>query len=224
MMNIAIDGPSGAGKSTLSRMLAQKLGYLYIDTGAMYRAVGLYAVRRGVRGKDNVFARGVEALLPEIRLDLRHTPQGQRVLLNGEDVTEAVRQPEISRVASRVSAIPAVRAFLLERQRHLARRHDVVMDGRDIGTVVLPRAQLKIFLTASAEDRARRRTEELRQKGTPADYSQVLADMVARDRQDTERAIAPLRAAADAVRLDTTGLEIAQSFEKLCAIVGEVTR
>ena len=224
MMNIAIDGPSGAGKSTLSRMLAQKLGYLYIDTGAMYRAVGLYAVRRGVRGKDNVFARGVEALLPEIRLDLRHTPQGQRVLLNGEDVTEAVRQPEISRVASRVSAIPAVRAFLLERQRHLARRHDVVMDGRDICTVVLPRAQLKIFLTASAEDRARRRTEELRQKGTPADYSQVLADMVARDRQDTERAIAPLRAAADAVRLDTTGLEIAQSFEKLCAIVGEVTR
>lgn len=224
MMNIAIDGPSGAGKSTLSRMLAKKLGYLYIDTGALYRAVGLYAVRKGVAGKDTAYARAVETLLPEIRLDLRHTQAGQRVLLNGEDVSEAVREPEISRAASRVSAIPAVRAFLLEQQRELARRHDVVMDGRDIGTVVLPDAQLKVFLTASPEDRARRRTAEMRQKGMPADYNQVLTDMIARDRRDRERAIAPLRPAPDAVSLDTTGLEIDESFARLCRIAGSVIK
>ena len=224
MMNIAIDGPSGAGKSTLSRMLAKKLGYLYIDTGALYRAVGLYAVRKGVAGKDTAYAQAVETLLPEIRLDLRHTQAGQRVLLNGEDVSEAVREPEISRAASRVSAIPAVRAFLLEQQRELARRHDVVMDGRDIGTVVLPDAQLKIFLTASPEDRARRRTAEMRQKGMPADYNQVLTDMIARDRRDRERAIAPLRPAPDAVSLDTTGLEIDESFARLCRIAGSVIK
>lgn len=223
-MNIAVDGPSGAGKSTLSRMLAQKLGYLYIDTGAMYRAVGLFAVRRGVTGEGEDYAPAVEALLPEISLDLRHTADGQRVLLNGEDVTEAVRQPEISRAASRVSAIPVVRAFLLGRQRELARRYDVVMDGRDIGTVVLPHAQLKIFLSASAQDRARRRTDELRLKGVPVVYEQVLADMVARDKLDTERAVAPLRAAEDAVKLDTTGLEIAESFEKLCRIAEEARK
>lgn len=224
MMNIAVDGPSGAGKSTLSRMLAQKLGYLYIDTGAMYRAVGLFAVRRDVPGEGDAYARAVEALLPEISLDLRHTADGQRVLLNGEDVTEAVRQPEISRAASRVSAIPAVRAFLLERQRELARQYDVVMDGRDIGTVVLPHAQLKIFLSASAQDRARRRTDELRLKGVPVVYEQVLADMIARDKLDSERAIAPLRAAEDAVKLDTTGLEITESFEKLCRIAEEARK
>lgn len=218
MVSIAIDGPAGAGKSTLSRMLARRLGFLYVDTGALYRAVGLYAVRNGV---DPASAEGVGGLLPQIGLKLTHTPQGQRVFLNGEDVSEAIRAPEISRASSAVSAIPAVRSFLLGVQKDFAASGDIVMDGRDIGTVVLPHAQLKIFLTASSEDRARRRFEELRAKGVKASYPEVLADIETRDRQDAGRDIAPLRAAEDAVVVDTTGYEISQSIERLYAIAKE---
>lgn len=218
MFSIAIDGPAGAGKSTLSRRLAQKLGFVYADTGALYRAIGLFAVQNGVRPDD---AAGVEALLPRVRLDIRLTDAGQRVLLDGTDVSDKIRTPEISKAASQVSAVPAVRTFLLGLQRALAEKRDIVMDGRDIGTVVLPHAQLKIFLTASSEDRARRRFEELRARGAAVVYEQVLRDVKERDAQDSGRAVAPLRAADDAVLLDTTGNTFERSLEQLCAIAKE---
>jgi cytidylate kinase len=218
MINIAIDGPAGAGKSTLSKMLAGKLGYIYVDTGALYRAIGLYALIKGVKTDD---AQGVSALLPVVRLSLAYSEQGQRVIMCGEDVSEKIRQPEVSMAASNVSAISAVREFLLGLQKEIASENDVVMDGRDIGTVILPHAQLKIFLTASPQDRALRRYEELKAKGVAANYEQVLADIIVRDGQDSGREIAPLRAAEDAVLVDTTGCEIAQSFDKLLKIAKE---
>lgn len=217
--SIALDGPSGAGKSTLARKLAEALGYLYVDTGAIYRTVGLAAARAGADLSD---ARAVIALLPGLGIDLRHGGDGvQRMYLDGEDVSEAIRRPEVSEYASRVSAIPEVRAFLMEMQRALARRQDVVMDGRDIGTAVLPAADVKIFLTASAEDRARRRYEELVQRGNDTDYGTVLSDIVARDARDTGRAAAPLRRAEDAVLVDTTGNTLEQSFEVLLRTIKE---
>ena len=217
--SIALDGPSGAGKSTLARKLAEALGYLYVDTGAIYRTVGLAAARAGADLSD---ARAVIALLPGLSIDLRHGGDGvQRMFLDGEDVSEAIRRPEVSEYASRVSAIPEVRAFLMEMQRALARRQDVVMDGRDIGTAVLPAADVKIFLTASAEDRARRRYEELVQRGNDTDYGTVLSDIVARDARDTGRAAAPLRRAEDAVLVDTTGNTLEQSFEVLLRTIKE---
>jgi CMP/dCMP kinase len=218
MISIAIDGPAGAGKSTLSRMLAKKLGFIYVDTGALYRAVGLYALRQGAAVDD---AASVGALLPGIALDLTYGEQGQRVILNGEDVSEAIRQPEVSMAASRVSAVPAVRAFLLDLQKGMAQKHDVVMDGRDIGTVVLPHAQLKIFLTASAQDRAGRRYRELLEKGIQAEYQTVLDEIIVRDRQDSTREIAPLRPADDAVFVDTSGYDINKSIQKLYTIAKE---
>lgn len=218
MFNIAIDGPAGAGKSTLSRMLANRLGFVYADTGALYRAVGLFALRRGARPDDGG---QVEALLPDIRLEIALSPQGQRVLLCGEDVSASIRTPEISRAASQVSAIPAVRTFLLGLQQDMAKEKDIVMDGRDIGTVVLPGAQLKIFLTASPEDRARRRYKELLVRGVEVSYEQVLREVKERDEQDMGRAVAPLKAADDAVILDTTGNELARSLEQLYAIAKE---
>lgn len=221
MINIAIDGPAGAGKSTLARSLAKRLGFLYVDTGALYRAVGLFVLRAGARPDD---AAAVAALLPRIAVRLEHGGNGQRVLLCGEDVTEQIRTPEISMAASAVSAIPAVRAFLLELQRSIARENHVIMDGRDIGTVVLPDAQLKIFLTASPEDRARRRFEEMRAKGMDARYEDVLEDVVRRDRQDTSRKIAPLAAAPDAVTVVTTGFEFSRSLETLCRLCRERLR
>ena len=216
---VAIDGPSGAGKSTLARALAKELGFVYVDTGAIYRSVGYFARSRGVEPGD---AAAVEALLPEIRLEMLYGEDGlQHMILNGQDVTEEIRLPEISMYASKVSAIPAVRAFLLEMQRGMARTHSVIMDGRDIGTVVLPEADVKLFLTASAEDRARRRFLELEERGTPEPYEKLLEEMRERDRNDASRAAAPLRAAEDAVVLDTTGNTFQQSFDLLLRTIKE---
>ncbi|HIY17414.1 MAG TPA: (d)CMP kinase [Candidatus Intestinimonas stercorigallinarum] len=220
--SVAIDGPSGAGKSTLARQAAQALGFLYVDTGAIYRTLGLLALERGVDPSDGA---AVTGLLPQA--DIRLAYDGgdglQRMYLCGRDVTEDIRRPEVSRAASGVSAIPAVREFLLETQRELARQHDVIMDGRDIGTVVLPAADVKIFLTASPEARARRRCDELAQRGTPQDLETVLAEIVERDRRDTTRETAPLRRAEDAVLVDTTKLDLAESLQALLdAIRGEL--
>lgn len=216
---IAIDGPSGAGKSTLARALAKKLGYLYVDTGAIYRTVGLAARRSGTDPHD---AAAVAALLPGLKIELGYGEDGlQRMYLDGEDVSAAIREPEISLYASAVSAIPAVRTFLMEQQRSLARTHCVIMDGRDIGTVVLPDADLKIFLTASSEARARRRWKELQEKGMDEPYEKVLAEIVERDRQDTTRAAAPLRQAEDAVAVDTTEYDLEESLDLLLNLVKE---
>ena len=216
MMSVALDGPSGAGKSSLAKRLAKELGYLYVDTGAMYRAIGLYALRAGADPQD---AAAVLALLPGIRIELAYVGGAQRVFLNGEDVSEAIRTEAVGMAASGVSAHQGVRDFLLELQRRLARTHDLLMDGRDIGTVILPNATVKIFLTASAEARAARRLAQLLQKGQTADYDTVLADICRRDRQDTERAAAPLRQAPDAVLVDTSELDFEQSFQALKAII-----
>ena len=216
MISVAIDGPSGAGKSSLAKRLAKELGYLYVDTGAMYRAIGLYALRAGADPQD---AAAVLALLPGIRIELAYVGGAQRVFLNGEDVSEAIRTEAVGMAASGVSAHHGVRDFLLELQRRLARTHDLLMDGRDIGTVILPNATVKIFLTASAEARAARRLAQLLQKGQTADYDTVLADICRRDRQDTERAAAPLRQAPDAVLVDTSELDFEQSFQALKAII-----
>jgi len=219
MASVAIDGPSGAGKSTIARRAAGELGFVYVDTGALYRAVGLYAI------KENIPIDGGEGplaqRLDDVRLELRHTPQGQQVWLCGEDVSGEIRTPQISMAASAVSAMPAVRAYLLDLQRDMARRQSVIMDGRDIGTVVLPNADLKIFLTASAEDRARRRYEEYLANGDNVRYNEVLEDMQRRDAQDTGRSAAPLCQAPDAVRLDTTGNTLQQSVQLVLDLIRE---
>ncbi len=217
--SIAIDGPSGAGKSTLARALARALGYLYVDTGAIYRTVGLQAFRTGTDPEDGA---AVTALLSGLDIGLGYGEDGeQRMYLNGEDVSQAIRRHEISHYASCVSALPQVRAFLLDRQRQLAREHDVVMDGRDIGTVVLPQADVKIFLTAAPEARARRRWLELGQRGEQTDYDTVLRDVLDRDEKDTHRSAAPLRQAEDAVLADTTQLDLKQSLDLLIHIAKE---
>lgn len=216
MISIAIDGPSGAGKSTLARRLAQQNGWLYVDTGAMYRTIGLFAVRAGA---DVSSEQAVAALLPRLSLGLRYVDGVQHMFLNGEDVSDLIRTEQISMAASLVSVHPTVRAYLLETQRAFARENSVVMDGRDIGTVVLPDARVKIFLTASPEERARRRYDELRARGELPVYSVVLADVQRRDDNDTSRETAPLRAAADAVTVDTTGLTLEESFRLLCETV-----
>ena len=212
MISIAIDGPSGAGKSSLAKRLAAELGYVYVDTGAMYRSIGLYALRQGV---DPHSAPAVTALLPQIGLDIRPGTGAQQILLNGEDVTEAIRAEQVGMAASAVSAIPAVRAFLLDTQRGFAKSQNILMDGRDIGTVVLPDATVKIFLTASSEARAQRRLKELLDKGAVADYETVLADIRQRDERDTHRAVAPLKQAEDAVVLDTSHIDFEASYALL---------
>ena len=214
---VAIDGPSGAGKSTLARAAAERLGILYVDTGAIYRTIGLYVQRRGIDPKDTA---AVLAALPDIRIGMDHDADGmQRMLLNGEDVTADIRLPEISMYASAVSAIQGVRDFLMEMQRSLARERSVIMDGRDIGTVVLPDATVKIFLTASPEARATRRWKEYQAKGIDTPYEEVLADVKQRDYQDTHREAAPLKQAEDAVLLDTSELNFEQSFEAMKQII-----
>ena len=219
MFAIAIDGPAGAGKSTIARKVAAELSIIYVDTGAMYRAIGAYAIRKGVDTKDT---ESVAALLPEISLELSYSEeQGQRIFLNGEDVSTEIRLPEMGMAASNVSAIPDVRAFLLEQQRSMAKRQSVIMDGRDIGTVVLPDAEVKIFLTASPEERARRRWKEFSEKGLPDTYEEILADVIRRDEQDMNRPIAPLKQADDAVLLDSTELNFAQTVEKVKEIIKE---
>ena len=216
MVSIAIDGPAGAGKSTIARAIAKELGYLYVDTGALYRAIGLFVTANGAESSDAV---RVERMLKDIKLELRFINGEQRVFLNGYDVSADIRRPEISMAASNVSAIPAVRQFLFALQQNMALEHDIVMDGRDIGTVVLPGAQVKIFLTASPEERARRRYEELVQKGMQVDYDTVLAEVKQRDHQDTHRTISPLRQAPDAVLVDTTGNTLEQSVAQLVELV-----
>ncbi|WP_417043148.1 (d)CMP kinase [Dysosmobacter sp.] len=214
---VAIDGPSGAGKSTLARAVAGRLGYVYVDTGAIYRTIGYYIWKAGVDPRDGA---AVAAELPKLRVELRYGDDGlQRMYLNGQDVSDAIRLPEVSRYASDVSAHPAVRSYLLEMQRDLARTRSVVMDGRDIGTVVLPDARVKVFLTASPEARAQRRMRELEQRGTPQPFDQVLEEIQQRDYNDTHRAAAPLRQAADAVALDTTELNFQESEEALLCII-----
>ena len=218
MVSIAIDGPSGAGKSSLAKALAKDLGYVYVDTGAMYRSIGLYAVRAGADPHD---ADAVAALLPGIKLDIRLLDGTQHVYLNGEEVSTAIRAENIGMAASAVAAHPAVRTFLLDTQRGLAESQNILMDGRDIGTVVLPDATVKIFLTASPEARAARRWKEYQEKGVNTPYEEVLADVKQRDYQDTHRAAAPLKQAEDAVLLDTSELDFEQSLAAMKKIIAE---
>lgn len=215
--SIAIDGPGGAGKSTLAKAVAKKLNILHVDTGAIYRTIGYAAFSRGLDAKDES---QIAPLLKEIQIDMAFDENsGQKMLLDGKDVSTEIRLPEISMYASNVSALPCVRAYLLEMQRDIARRRSVIMDGRDIGTVVLPDADVKIFLSASPEVRARRRWLELQEKGTPDTYEAVLADLIARDEWDSNRAIAPLRPADDAVLLDTSGMTLQESIDAILKLI-----
>lgn len=216
---VAIDGPVGAGKSTIARAAANRLGFVYCDTGALYRAVGLYCSRSGVDLGSSADADGIVSKLPEISLELKFKGGAQRVFLNGEDVSDEIRLPEISMAASAVSAVPEVRAALLELQRSMALTNSVIMDGRDIGTVVLPEADVKIFLTASPEVRAKRRYDELVKKGVDTTFEDVLNDLTKRDYNDSHRAAAPLKQAEDAVLADTSELDFEQSVELVCGII-----
>ncbi len=215
MINIAIDGPGGAGKSTVSRAAAEKLGIVYVDTGALYRTIGLYVKRAGIDPKNR---EDVEKCLDGISLELKYEDGRQCVYLNGEKIGDEIRTPEMSMYASAVSAIPAVRAFLLDTQRDIAKRNSVIMDGRDIGTVILPNADVKIFLTASEECRARRRYEELTAKGKNVKYEDVLREMNQRDAQDAGRETAPAVAAPDAVLLDNTGMSFDETVDAVVAL------
>lgn len=209
--SIAIDGPAGAGKSTIAKALAAQLGAMYLDTGAMYRAFGLYMLRKGAINDNAAITAGVD----DVDIAVEYIDGTQHIFLGGEDVSDAIREPEVSMAASTISKLPEVRARLVALQRKIAEGHNVIMDGRDIGTHVLPNATLKIFLTASAEERAKRRCLELEQKGMPEPYDRVLEEMVQRDYQDTHRAASPLRPADDAVRVDTSLLTLEESIETM---------
>ncbi len=218
-ISIAIDGPAGAGKSTMAKRLAKELGYVYVDTGAIYRTVGLFMTICGISPKD---ADGVARLIDEVNVDIAYDEDGsQRMLLNGSDVTDDLRTPEMSDCASKISALPVVREYLLDVQRDLAKRFDVIMDGRDIGTVVLPKADVKIYLTASAEVRAQRRLADLEQAGEKVTFQKVLEDMRQRDHRDMTRPIAPLKQAKDAVLLDTSDFTLEESVAAMKAIIEE---
>jgi len=215
--SIALDGPAGSGKSSLAKRVAKHFGIVYVDTGALYRAIGLYALNKSVSTKD---VTAVISLLPDITVTMEYDADGaQRMFLCGEDVTDGIRLPEVSTAASDVSAIPQVREFLLNMQREMAVKYDVIMDGRDIGTVILPNAGLKIFITADVETRAQRRFLELKEKGISSNFDDVLNDMILRDKNDSERATAPLKAADDAIVLDTTELDFEESFLVICELV-----
>ena len=215
--SIALDGPSGSGKSTLAKRTAEHFGLMYVDTGALYRSIGLFTLRNNVAPKDK---EKVIALLPLIKLDMRYDKSGiQRMILCGEDVTDAIRMPEVSTYASDVSAIPEVREFLLSMQRDMAIKYDVIMDGRDIGTVVLPNAGLKIFITADESARAKRRYLELIEKGVETTFEEVYNAMTTRDFNDSQRDVAPLKAAGDAIMLDTTYLDLDESFTAICDLI-----
>ena len=217
--SIAIDGPSGAGKSSLARRAAAAFGFIYVDTGAIYRTVGLACYRAGINCKD---AGAVEKILPRLNIQMRFNAAGeQRMYLDEEDVSSRIRMPEISICASDVSTLPVVRSYLLDMQRRIAKNSNVIMDGRDIGTVVLPDADLKIFMTASSAARAQRRLLELQGKGVKANFEDVFRDIEYRDQQDSTRAAAPLRAAEDAVILDTTNLNLEESYRLLCRTIEE---
>ncbi len=218
MINVAIDGPAGAGKSTVARAAAAKLGYIYVDTGALYRAVGVYCLRNSITTND---AESVGAVLGEITVELKFIDGVQHVFLNGDDVSTEIRLPEASMAASNVSAIPAVRAFLFDLQRDIAAKNNCIMDGRDIGTVVLPDAQVKIFLTADDEERAMRRYKELKEKGSEVTFQEVLDDLRVRDYNDSHREIAPLKPAEDSVIVNTTGYTLEESIEKIVNTVKE---
>ena len=217
---VAIDGPSGAGKSTLSQSVAKELNFIYVDTGAIYRTIGYYVWQKGI---DPTKREDVTALLPELKITMAYEDGLQRMYLNGEDVTEQIRLPEVSMYTSRVATIPEVRTFLMDMQRDIAKTHNVVMDGRDIGTVVLPDADVKIYLTASAEERAKRRYRELKQRGTPLDYGVLLVEIEERDYTDSHRAVAPLKPAEGAVTVDTTDLPFEESLQLLLGIIRERT-
>ena len=217
---VAIDGPAGAGKSSVAKAVSKKLSYIYADTGALYRAVGLYMVNKGVDTKN---AEAVAKTVSEdnIEINIAFFEDGQHVILNGEDVSGKIRTPEISMAASNVSAVPAVRQFLFDLQRDLAKKNNIIMDGRDIGTVVLPNAQVKIFLTASAEERANRRCKELTEKGMEVNYNEILEDIKKRDDQDMNRPIAPLKAADDAVIIDSSDMNFEEVVEALINTIKE---
>ncbi|MDD6062396.1 MAG: (d)CMP kinase [Oscillospiraceae bacterium] len=217
-VNIAIDGPAGAGKSSIAKRAAAALGYIYVDTGALYRTIGLNALRRGVDTKD---AAAVIGTLADVQVSLRFVDGEQRVFLGEEDVSAAIRTPEASMAASHVSAIPAVREHLFALQQNIAAQNNCLMDGRDIGTVVLPNADVKIFLTASAETRADRRCRELAEKGMPTPYDEVLRDIIERDYNDSHRDVAPLKQAEDAVLLDTSALSFDESYAAVVKMIKE---
>lgn len=218
-INVAIDGPSGAGKSTISRTVASKLNFIYVDTGALYRSIGLFFLQNNISADD---AEQVEANLEKISVDLKYENGVQRVYLNGCDVSEEIRIHAVSEYASKVSAVPAVREYLLFMQRNIASANNVIMDGRDIGTVVLPDADLKIFLTASAEVRAKRRYNELIEKGQQVQLEEIYNDIVERDRRDEQREIAPLKKSDDAVLVDTSNLNFEQSVEEILNKIKEL--
>ncbi|PWL45866.1 MAG: (d)CMP kinase [Clostridiales bacterium] len=216
MISIAIDGPSGAGKSTIAKAVSKKLGFIYVDTGALYRSIGLYVLNKG---KDTANQMDVAALLPEINVQIRYVDGVQHVYLNEKDVSDDIRRPPVSMAASNVSAHPEVREFLLNLQRQFAKENNVVMDGRDIGTVVLPNADIKIFLTASSEERARRRYKELTEKGEKVEFEQIHEEIKQRDYNDSHRAIAPLKQADDAILVDTTECTLEESIDKLETVI-----
>lgn len=218
VVNVAVDGPAGAGKSTISRAAAKELGFIYVDTGALYRAVGVYALRHGICTKDAV---NIEKALKDIKVELKFVGDVQHVFLNGEDVSTEIRTPNASMAASDVSAIPCVRAFLFDLQRDIAKNNNCLMDGRDIGTVVLPDAKIKIFLTASAEERAKRRYKELTEKGAKDTYEEVLSDLQKRDYQDSHREIAPLKPAEDSIIVDTSDYSFNEAKNKIVNIIKE---